>query len=240
MHSLKVLTACLLFVGPAVAQPTLRQVCAFPEPSITVTGTGRVTAAPDRVSVRVGASIDATSADDAQQQVNVVLDETIRRLREELEIPSERIQTVSLSVSAVYDRPQHNQQPKVVGYRATNIIRVELDDVALTGRVIDVAISSGANRLDGVSFELRDDRRHRVAALRMAAQDARSKAEVIAQSMGVRLGNVIEASEIATGGLPRPVARDFALSAMETAIQPGEVGLQAALQVKFRILVTGE
>lgn len=229
------MTACMLLAGACAAQQVLTTI---PEPSITVSGSGRSLAAPDWAVVRLGASIQSPNAADAQQQVNRIMEETIRQIRE-LGVPPERIQTVSLSVSPVYRRPspQSEDQPTVTGYRATNIVRVELDDISMAGKVIDAGIASGANQLEGISFELRDDARHRSIAIRQAAHDARTKADAIASAMGVRLAGVIEVSE--SSG-PRPMRAFQSEAVMAGApVQSGQLEVETTLVVRFRIAGAG-
>jgi uncharacterized protein YggE len=231
------MTVCMLLAGACAAQQVLTTI---PEPSITVSGSGRSLAAPDWAVVRLGASIQSPNAADAQQQVNRIMDETIRQIRE-LGVPPERIQTVSLSVSPVYQRPspQREDQPTVIGYRATNIVRVELDDISMAGKIIDAGIASGANQLEGISFELRDDARHRSIAIRQAAHDARTKADAIASAMGVRLAGVIEVSE--SSG-PRPMRAFHSEAVMAGApvpVQSGQLEVETTLVVRFRIAGAG-
>ena len=54
------------------------------------------------------------------------------------------------------------------GYTATNVVQVETDDLEGVGRLIDVAIEAGANRVQQLSFGLKDDQPVRAEALREA------------------------------------------------------------------------
>ena len=52
------------------------------------------------------------------------------------------------------------------------------------GEVIDLAFGAGANMLDGVSFSVQDETAARADALRMAVEDAKAKAAVLAEAAG--------------------------------------------------------
>ena len=52
------------------------------------------------------------------------------------------------------------------------------------GEVIDLAFGAGANMLDGVSFSVKDDTAARAEALKMAVEDAKAKAAVLAEAAG--------------------------------------------------------
>ena len=82
---------------------------------------------------------------------------------------------------------------------------------------------------------LGDQRRpatHRVQALRQASAEARTKAQAIAEALGVHLGNLLEASEAGVEVTPpRPVFFERAA----TPIQPGEMTVRATVTVHYAI-----
>jgi len=63
----------------------------------------------------------------------------------------------------------------------TNIVEVTLTDLTQTGKVIDTAIQSGANRAQGISFDLQDRNPLVAQALKAAAARARNQADAIAR-----------------------------------------------------------
>ena len=71
---------------------------------------------------------------------------------------------------------------------------VTVDDLKILGKVVDAGLSAGANRVEGISFDLKDDSGHE-AGSGSAARDAQAKAESIAEAMGVQLGRVRNVSE---------------------------------------------
>lgn len=240
---LAVLTPSVRAQMPVVTVPTT--------PTLTITGRGEVAAAPDRAVVRLGAIAQAEQASDAQGRVNEIMNRALADIRA-LGIPEELIGTTGLSLSPVYSTegrqpPQpldHGQpkEPRIVGYRASNVIRVELTDLKRVGDVIDRGVAAGANRLEGLSFELRDDSGPRGEALRKAVADARAKAQAIAEAMGVRLDAV---SEITEGGVSILPSRDqyggtmarlaASAEAAPTPVQPGQVQVEATVTVRYSL-----
>jgi uncharacterized protein YggE len=173
------LFSLLGFSGPATAQEARER----PEgrerrqPTLTVTGEGEASARPDRAVVQLGAVAQAEHASAAQQQVNQPMESAIKLIRE-LGIPEESITTVGLMLSPVYSeaRPprEHLQaQPRIVGYRASNRIRVEIDNLDRIGAVIDAGLQAGANHVEDLSFRLKDETAARSEALRLASKRAR-------------------------------------------------------------------
>ena len=210
-------------------------------PGLTVFGRGEVSATPDRAVVRLGAVAQAEKAGAAQDRVNAAVRGILKGIKA-LGIPEEKIATVQLTISPVYGPPQKGpaeepREPAIIGYRAGNIVRVTVDDLKILGKVVDAGLTAGANRVEGISFDLKDDSEHRRQALGLAARDAQSKAESIAGAMGVQLGGVRAISE---GGVNvvRPQMMDaVAAYAVRDAapIRPGQLQVEASLTVSYDI-----
>ncbi len=203
-------------------------------PQIAAQGTAEVRAAPDRAVVRFGVQFDAPEAQAAQRRVSEATRGVIQGLRS-LNIPESCIATDHLYLLPVYDK---KGQTRVVGYRASNLVRVELNDLAHVGPVIDAAVGAGANEVEGIQFAVADEAPFRAQALRQASEEARAKAQAIALSLGVQLGDLIEASEGATEvawpGVParRPVA---AMTFAPTPVEPGEMTIRATVTIRYSI-----
>ena len=209
-------------------------------PTLTVTGHGEVSAPPGRATVRLGAVAQAQQAADAQSQVNQVMDRALERLKA-LNVPPEHITTVGLLLTPVYSgrKPgmaEEPSEPRIVGYRANHTIKVEVDDPKKIGEVIDAGVAAGANQLEGISFELKDDTKQVEQALRMAAGEARAKAEAIADAMHIRIVSVEDVLEGGVNIVPPSVslARTYAAEAA-TPVQPGQVEVRASVTVRYRI-----
>jgi len=221
-----------LLAGRAAAQEPARPIT----PQIVTQGTGEVRVVPDRATARFGVQIDAADARTAQGRVNEAMQRVVQALRR-LNIPENHISTERLSLSPVYEqpRPDPNARPRLVGYRAANVVQVQLDDVAGLGPVLDAAVSAGANEVEGIQFSVANEAPHRAEAQRQASREARTKAQTIAEALDVRLGSLIEATE---GGVevtpPRPLAFERAAFAA-TPVQPGELTVRATVTVRYAL-----
>jgi uncharacterized protein YggE len=221
-----------LLAGPAAAEAPPASVM----PQIVTQGTGEVQVAPDRATARFGVQMDAADARAAQGRVSEAMQRVIQALRG-LNIAENRISTEGLSLSPLYQPPRPGQDapPRLTGYRAANVVRVELDEIARLGPVIDAAVGAGANEVQGIQFSVTNEAPHRAEALRKASREARTKAQTIAEALGVRLSSLIEATE---GGVevtpPRPLMFEKAAFAA-TPVQPGEMTVRATVTVRYRI-----
>ena len=94
---------------------------------------------------------------------------------------------------------------------------------------IDTGIQSGANRVQGVSFGLRDRSGPVARALKTAASMARSQANAIAAGLYVTTGAVLHASEGVN--LASPTAAPGATAGVPTPIETRMVVIQASVTI---------
>ncbi len=235
--ALVLMTALAVFFNTAV--PDALAAGAMEAPTIVVTGNGDVAAPPDRAAVNLGAVVESKQAMEAQKQLTQVMHRVVKDIKA-LGIADEKIRTDRLSLYPVYSNPgrktdQEPEAPRIVGYRAANTVRVQVDDLDRVGSVIDAGILAGANQLASLSFELRNDGKYRQEALKLAVQEARVKAEVIAAAMGLPLGEVVEIREEGAR-MPNPAERKYAASASGgTPIQPGQIEVSAGVSMRFKL-----
>lgn len=92
------------------------------------------------------------------------------------------------------------------GYRAANIVRIRLADMARLGELMRRALDAGANRIEGVGFGLRDPEAAQAAMQAAAMRDARAQAARLAEAAGVSLGPVASIQSLPRGGTPLAMA----------------------------------
>jgi uncharacterized protein len=212
---------------------------ALTPPVLVVTGNAQVFVAPDQATVRLGIVRQASSAQSAQEQANVVAQEILTAVAK-VGVPPSQIQTMRLVLSPVYAprSPDSHDAPRIVAYNATNSISVRLENLSVVGPVIDAGLKAGANQLEGVQFGLRNDLPSRQLALKQAVEEARSKAQTMADALRVNLAEVLEASEAGVSILSEaaePLAgRVMALTA-ETPVSPGQIRVNANVTIRYRI-----
>jgi uncharacterized protein YggE len=215
---------------------------ATPAPSvIIVSGNAQLLVAPDEATVRLGVVRQAPAAQTAQEQANAAVQEILSNIGK-AGVPANQIQTARLVLTPVY-APRNSDSrdaPRIVAYNATNSVSVRLNNLSLVGGVIDAGLKAGANQLEGVQFGLRNDTASREEALKQAVQEARSKAQVMADALRVNLVEVLEASEggvsvvpFAEGGASPRVA--FSASSAETPVSPGQIQVHANVTIRYRI-----
>jgi uncharacterized protein YggE len=192
-------------------------------------------------TVNIGVQFQSSTAQDAQAQVNNALSKALAAIKE-AGIAEKDIRTSGLSLSPVYETRGPNEpprQPEIVGYRAANTLQIRITNLARIGPIIDIAISNGVNRLQGISFDLSNDTEARQQSLREAVRQAQSKAKTIASVLAVDLDSIVEVQE--SGGQVMPLQRNYmaadaAYGGGGTPVEPGQIQIQSHVTVTYRIL----
>ena len=99
-----------------------------------------------------------------------------------------------------------------------------------------VLTAAGANKINSLEFGIRNSEPLKNAALKNAISDARSKAEVIADSLGVKIIGIKSVSESVINIHNRDYANSVMnMSMKETSIAPGTMEFNANVVIEFVI-----
>jgi uncharacterized protein YggE len=157
--------------------------------SVQATGTASVSVTPDQAQINVSAVTTAPTAQDAANQNATVATNILQQLTQALG-SSGTVKTVYYSVTPNYNFPRDGSPAVLTGYTVTNSMQATLNDLSITGKIIDTATQAGATRIDSLSFTLKDDTDAKSQALKAAVVKAKSKADAMAASLGLKTGPV--------------------------------------------------
>ena len=226
-----VLFAVLISLTPAAALPV--QADDMPARRITVTGAATVTSAPDLATISGGVETQGKTAAEALAENARAMTQVLDGLAK-LGIAKADIQTTRLSLNPVFEQSEDGRRtPQVIGYEAGNMVSVAVRATDQLGAVIDAMGSGGANRIDGIGFDIADPRALLETARENAVADARAKAETLSRSAGVELGEVLRIDESVPSGGPGPMRARMDMAA---PIAPGsvEVGTEVTITYALR------
>jgi len=186
--------------------------------TVTVSGTGHMSARPDQAVINIGVQSSAATAAEALDANSKQMQKVLDRLKAEA-IPDSAVETSDVSV---YGYPIHDPKTgKQTGtsYQASNSATVTLTDFTAIGKVFAAAAEAGANNLSGPSWQLSDNTKAQTEALAQASAQARAKAEAVAAANGVTLGDVL----VLTEGYSSPVYYYGAAASTATTAAAAEV-----------------
>jgi uncharacterized protein len=220
--------AGLLLVASAiagVAQPHLgRSATTAPAKTITVTGNGSVTTVPDRATFGFTIETRAKTATAALSQNSDDATAVIAALKA-AGVTSADLQTSQVSLS-----PQTSQDGNtILGYIASNSVTVRTA-LAGAGKIVDAAVGAGANGVSGPSLDVSDQSSLYRDALHRAVDDAKLKAQSLADAAGLSLGGALTITE---GGSASPLPISDKMSVAGSPIEAGTQEIQASATVTY-------
>jgi len=203
----------------------------LPPARIIVTGSGSVTVAPDYAEIASGVTTQAKTAkeaSDANAKVMAALNAALKTDG----VAADDIQTLRFSVSPVYGPPQQNAPPKLVGFSVANELAIKVRQIGKVGAILDSLIQAGATDSGSVQFLHSNMSQVLDRARQAALADARRKAEIYAQSAGLKLGSVAWVTEVPASA-PIPMAGRAYAAAGGVPISAGADTLSVQITVGF-------
>jgi hypothetical protein len=238
---------CLLAVllcsaaGHINAQPVATTAELAPA-TLQVSGRAKVSRKPDYVDISVGISHEAKTASLAQSGAASTMEKMSTAIRA-LSLPGLELQTSHVDLSPRYHESKEGSPDVLRGYEASIGVRVRTTELTAVPKVLDAALAAGANRISSVDFGIREAIAAREEALRLAAQAASRKANVLASTLAVRLAKLQSISE-SSGRHHYGYMSNFAQSAGPStggsgdegsSIEPGQIEVWGEVDLTYHI-----
>jgi len=226
--------------GPVVqqqaAQPGFQNPQPAPAPrSIAVVGTGQVTLAPEIAYINIGVQSMADNVAQALSDNNDKSQAVAQALKDN-GVDEKDIQTSNFSI---YPQQQYGPQGEIIStsYVVNNTIYVTVRDLSKLGQLLDVAVRSGANSINGISFDVTQATRDQAVAdaRRLAVDSARAQAQSLADASGVTLGELLTLSALQTNS-PVPMydrGGGYAADASSVPISAGQIVIHVDVNATY-------
>lgn len=205
---------------------------------ISVSGTGRVSAAPDIATIRLGVRVEAATVDAAREQAAQLQTAIIDSVKGN-GIEAKDVQTANFNIQPVYSS---DPSRTIRAYTVTNTLNITVKKLATISKVIDDATKAGSNSItvQGLSFGIDDPEELKAAARKLAIEQAKQRAEDTAKIAGVSVGKPISISEGYSGGsfdsaFPSAAAPRTGAADTPTPIETGELDVVITVQIVYRI-----
>lgn len=206
--------------------------------TLQVSGKGQITAIPDVANITFTVETTKKTASDAvkenAEKMNMVMSEIKSKIGKD-----DKLSTSGYSLSPIYSYDDKIGRSILTGYTVSNSILIRIKNLKEVGNLIDSATQVGANRIDSLSFDTDKRDEYRKEALVKAVQDARETAEIVANAAGVSIVKIIQISP--SYDVPIPIYKDFAATRelaaapAPTQIEPGELVINATVNIVFEI-----
>ena len=212
----------------------LAAVPAMAETKITVKGDGETRVSADTAVISLGVNARDKDVLKAQQKVN----ESIAAIRSALTgqgVEEENINTEFINIHAVYD--YQNNQEKLAAYNASSTLAIKVTDMESVGALIDASFAAGANTLNGISFSASDTEEAKTESLKKAVEEAKKKAEVLAQAAGLKITGIEVIAEDSVYSYENSIGNVYA-KGLDIAEDAGTVVQAAKLIVSASVSIT--
>jgi uncharacterized protein YggE len=203
---------------------------------LSVSAQAEASRVPDVATLSTGVVTQAADANAALRANSAQMGQVMAAIRA-AGVAEKDIQTSGINVNPQY-RYAEDQPPAITGYQASNNVSIKVREISKLGDVLDALVASGANQVNGPSFEIDKPEAVYDEARRAALDKAQRRAEMYAKSLGMRVRRIVSISEGGGFSRPMPMMRMQA-EAMDVAaappVSPGETTLSANLDIVFEL-----
>src|SRR5690606_8928124 len=153
-----------------------------------VSATAEATRVPDVASISTGVVTQAGDANAAMRANAEQMDKVMAAIKA-AGISERDVQTSGIHLNPQYKYAE-NQPPAITGYQAGNTVNVKVRDLSKLGKVLDAFVASGANQVNGPSFEVDKPEEAYDEARLAALQKARARAKTYADALGLKVRRI--------------------------------------------------
>ena len=176
-------------------------------PTITVSGTGKASTPPTIAQVSFTVEERAASEQEAQTAATKKTNAALAALKQ-MGIDDKDIKTTGYQIYPQYETPDCKpgvpcaQSTKISSYQVSQSVDVKVRDTNKAGEVLKALGTAGVQNVSGPNFTVDEPTAVQAEARGKAIEDARQKAQLLANQLGVRLGTVVSFSENGGGAMP--------------------------------------
>lgn len=200
-------------------------------PSVNVTGTGKITVKPTIARINFGVFTSKSTSSAAQTENDAIMAKITAALKA-AGIKGEDIQTTGYSLQPKYTWNKTTSNSVLDGYDMNHTVMVVVHNITDAGKMVSLIADNGANRVDGISFDVDDAtlEQTKLSAIDLAMASARKRADVVAKAAGRTIRSVQTVTVNENTNTPYPMFRSNAIgSTKDSAPAPVEVGTMDVL-----------
>jgi uncharacterized protein YggE len=207
--------------------------------TVSSAGTSTIEVLPDFAAIYFSVDTKGATAKEASSMNSEIVSNMTGALIA-AGISESEIKTQGFNVYPTYDYRNGNA---ITGYSASHSLKVQIPvaDRGKIGGVIDAGVGAGAG-ISYINYELSsaNQSKYKAEAIKLATEDARTKAEALAEGAGSRLGSLVSVSSSDFSYMPWLAASADSVkgesgAAIATQINPSEQEVSAAVTAVYRI-----
>jgi len=204
--------------------------------TITVSGEGKIMAKPDIGEVSLSVVSDASTVAAAQKDNTGKMNAMIKAIKD-LGVDEKDLKTVNYSIFPKYQYAYGKST--IIGYEVNQTLDVKIRQLDKASTILAKAAESGANQIGSLTFTIDNPDSIKAEARKKAIDDAKQKAEVLKNDLGVSIVRIVSFSE--SGSQP-PISylKDSALgigggAAPSPEVQTGQNEITVDVSITYEI-----
>lgn len=204
--------------------------------TITIEGEGKVVAAPDVAVVSLGVQSDAKTVKAAQGDNSQKMNDIVKAVKD-IGVKDADIQTTNYNIYPKYSYNKDTGISDIVGYTVSQSVTVKVRDLDKVGGILFKAGELGANQVGGVQFTVDNPENLKTQAREKAIDNARTKANVLFDKLGLRPGRIVSFSEFSGGTPPIYLEKAYGIGggAPAPSIETGSLDVVVNVSLTFEI-----
>ena len=160
--------------------------------SVAVSGQGKVSAKPDIGEVSLSVVSEAPTVAAAQKDNTEKMNKIIAGMKG-LGVEEKDLKTTNYTIYPKYQYVYGKSN--IIGYEVNQTLEVKIRNLDKVGDILTKATELGTNQMGALSFTFDDPEGLQAEARKKAIDEAKEKAEVLADDLGVKLVRIISFSE---------------------------------------------
>jgi uncharacterized protein YggE len=209
--------------------------------TLSVNGIGTISLTPNLAYIYIGIHTDDPDLANAVSRNNTQAQALVDALKK-AGIDGKDIQTSNFSVYTNGNQgfDKLSGQPTNTGmyYSVDNTVYVTMRDLTKMGKILNTAVSSGANSINSITFDVADKTAALAQARQKAMENASSLAAELAKNANIKLGAIQNISYSDNSAMPFYGMGGGGAAAAPNAsvpIQPGQTQISATVSVTYDI-----
>lgn len=172
---------------------------------INVSGEGKVAVKPD-IALFTTAVVTQSAEISSAQSENTRRSNDVLAFLKDSGVEEKDLKTIGYSINPqyqydsrpciqIYPSPCPQNPPRIVSYDVRHTIEVKVRALDKVDDMLAGVVKNGANEVSSIQFSVDDKEKVLAEARKKAIEDAKTKAEVLADDLGVRLKRIVAFSE---------------------------------------------
>ena len=204
---------------------------------ISFAGEGKVYTKPDIAFVDVSVVTQGEQVKDVQDANTKKMNKVIGFLKTS-GVDEKDIKTTDYNLYPQYTY-ENNKVPQIMGYQISQTLNIKIRNLDNVGTILEGGVNVGINQVNSLYFGFENDEQLKEQARKIAIDDAKKKAEILASQLGVRLIKITGFSDNTTGyQVPVYNAKEYGIgggSGTTPDIQTGQNEITVDVTITYEI-----